>query len=162
MSCPRTSTLASSFDHLSGLVHLLLIDKNDAGHDQRLCALTALCQAMLNKILIQPNLHDKLSPFVTAICTACTRCAASRPVACLICATLACGRHAFRTAQWIKRPFHPFCCKAYSRCSPMLPFAMHSSANRIILYFDRSAIILSVKGYSFTAFITSHANTFLL
>ena len=55
------------FDHFAGLVHLLFIDKYDAGHNQCLCTLPALCQAMLNKILIQPNLHDKLSPFVTAI-----------------------------------------------------------------------------------------------
>ena len=54
-------------DHFAGLVHLLLVDKNHAGHNQSFGTLPALHKAVLHKILIQPNLHDKLSPFVTAI-----------------------------------------------------------------------------------------------
>ena len=79
------------FDHLTGLVHLLLIDKN---HDQSFGALPALHKAVLHKILIQPNFHSSFSPFIRAARTACTRSAASRPVHCLICGTVACGRQA--------------------------------------------------------------------
>ena len=99
-------------DHLAGLVHLLLVDKNHTGHDQSFGALPALHKSVLHKILVQPNFHSSFSPFVRAARTACTISAASRPVHCLICGTVAWGRQAVRTAQCKKRPFQPFCCKA--------------------------------------------------
>ena len=43
-------------DHLPGFVRLLLIDKDNAGHDKRLGALTALHQTVLAQVLIQANL----------------------------------------------------------------------------------------------------------
>lgn len=46
------------FDHLAGLIHLLLIDKHDAGHDQGFCPLPALDKTILHQILIQSDFHD--------------------------------------------------------------------------------------------------------
>ena len=43
-------------DHLTGFVHLLLVDKHNARHDQRLGPFSALYQAVLAQILIQPDL----------------------------------------------------------------------------------------------------------
>ena len=86
------------FDHLTGFVYLLFIDKDHAGHDHRLGALTALDQTMLNQILIQTNLQDS-APFHVRM--ACARCSASRPVLCLICGTVAWGRRTSSTPRWI-------------------------------------------------------------
>ena len=70
--------------HLTSLVHLLLVDKNDTGHDEGFGALTALDHAVLHQILVQTNFQSVFSPFGSASRTASARCAASRPVACLI------------------------------------------------------------------------------
>ena len=93
-------------DHLAGLVHLLLVDEDDAGHDHGLGALTALDQTMLNQILIQSDFQDTVSPF-TVSRMVCARWAASRPVASLICGTVAWGRRRFSTARWMYVPFQP-------------------------------------------------------
>jgi hypothetical protein len=87
-------------DHLTGLVHLLLVDEDDAGHDHGFGTFTALDQAMLNQILIQSDFQDAVSPFLCSR-TACARWAASRPVASLICGTVAWGRRTFSTARWM-------------------------------------------------------------
>ena len=70
--------------HLTSLVHLLLVDENDTGHDEGFGALTALDHAVLHQILVQTNFQSVFSPFGSASRTASARCAASRPVACLI------------------------------------------------------------------------------
>ena len=70
--------------HLTSLVHLLLVDKNDTGHDEGFGALTALDHAVLHQILVQTNFQSVFSPFGSASRTASARCAASSPVACLI------------------------------------------------------------------------------
>ena len=43
-------------NHLTGLVHLLLVHKDNTGHNQRLGALPALHQTILAQVLIQANL----------------------------------------------------------------------------------------------------------
>ena len=53
---PAHLDLGVGCDHLTGLVDLLLVDKDDAGHDKRLGALTALYQSVLAQVLIQANL----------------------------------------------------------------------------------------------------------
>ena len=40
------------FDHFAGLVHLLLVDKDDTGHDHGLGTFTALDEAVLHQILV--------------------------------------------------------------------------------------------------------------
>ena len=52
---PTHLDLGVGGDHLTGLVDLLLVDKDDAGHDERLGALTALYQSVLAQVLIQAN-----------------------------------------------------------------------------------------------------------
>ena len=88
------------FDHLTGFVHLLIVDKDHAGHDHRFCPLPALDQPMLNQILIQSHFQSVASPFAAAFRISCARCAASSPVTCLICGTVAWGRQTFSTARW--------------------------------------------------------------
>ena len=46
------------FDHLTGFVHLLLVDKHNTGHEQGFCPLPALNKAILHQILIQSNFHS--------------------------------------------------------------------------------------------------------
>ena len=81
---PAHLDLGVFLDHLAGLVHLLLVDKNDTGHDEGFGALTALDHAVLHQILVQTNFQSVFSPFGSASRTASARCAASSPVACLI------------------------------------------------------------------------------
>ena len=108
---PAHLHLGIFFDHLTGLVHLLFVDKHHTGHDHGLGAFTALDQTMLNQILIQPNFHDMFSPFIQASITCCARVSASSPVTCLICGTVAWGRLAICTAACRKVPFQPACCR---------------------------------------------------
>ena len=102
--------------HLTSLVHLLLVDKDDTGHDESLGALTALDHTVLHQILVQTNFQSIFSPFGSA--------------ACLIWGTVAWGRLSSLTARWMYRPHQPASCRARARCSPMPPQAAHSSAIR--------------------------------
>ena len=70
-------------DHFTGLVGLLIVYKNNAGHNQRFCTLTALHQSILAQILIQSNFH------LFSSLIACTRPAASNPKTFFSCGTVA-------------------------------------------------------------------------
>ena len=90
------------FDHFTGFVHFLLVDKDNTCHDHGFGALTALDESVLHQILVQSNFQTLASPFASGACTAsrtaCARCSASSPVTCLIWGTVAWGRQSCSTA----------------------------------------------------------------
>ena len=93
---PAHLDLGIGGDHLARLVCLLLVDKDDAGHDQRLGAFAALHQPVLAQVLIQTYLtHCGFS----SVCSRARQSAAASSFwSARSSGTLACKRCALSTA----------------------------------------------------------------